>query len=88
MRSERELEDIVASPYSKKIVENILSSGHRAALEFDFFIFGLEGYSRGDQLDAQALWPPTLSSPAGQNWAENAGIQWCIRAMRRNLPRR
>lgn len=46
VRSERELEDIVASPYSKKIVENILSSGHRAALEFDFFIFGLEGYSR------------------------------------------
>src|SRR5574344_45464 len=46
VRSERDLEDIVASPYSKKIVENILSSGHRAALEFDFFIFGLEGYSR------------------------------------------
>ena len=31
VRSERDLEDIVASPYSKKIVENILSSGHRAA---------------------------------------------------------
>lgn len=46
VRSERELEDIVASPYDKKIVENILSSGHWAALEFDFFIFGLEGYSR------------------------------------------
>ena len=46
VRSERSLEDIVASPYSRQIVENILSSGHRAALEFDFFLFGVEGYSR------------------------------------------
>lgn len=46
VRSERNLEDIAASPYSRKIVENILASGHRAALEFDFFLFGVEGYSR------------------------------------------
>ncbi len=46
VRSERSLEDIAASPYSRKIVENILSSGHGAALEFDFFLFGVEGYSR------------------------------------------
>ena len=46
VRSERELEEIVASPYSRKIVQNILDSGHRAALEFDFFLFGVEGYSR------------------------------------------
>ena len=44
--SERSLDDIVASPYSRKIVQNILESGHRAALEFDYFIFGLEGFSR------------------------------------------
>ncbi len=46
VRSERSLDDIAASPYSRQIVENILSSGHRAALEFDFFLFGVEGYSR------------------------------------------
>lgn len=46
VRSERSLEDIAASPYSREIVRNILSSGHRAALEFDYFIFGVEGYSR------------------------------------------
>ncbi|EGW51008.1 hypothetical protein HMPREF1022_01962 [Desulfovibrio sp. 6_1_46AFAA] len=46
VRSERELEDIAASPYSRQIVRNILSSGHRAALEFDYFLFGVEGYSR------------------------------------------
>lgn len=46
VRSERQLEDIAASPYSRQIVRNILSSGHRAALEFDFFLFGVEGYSR------------------------------------------
>ena len=46
VRSERALEDIAASPYNKAIVENILNSGHRAALEFDYFIFGVEGFSR------------------------------------------
>ena len=46
VRSERALEEIVASPYSRQIVRNILDSGHRAALEFDYFLFGVEGYSR------------------------------------------
>ena len=46
VRSERSLEDIIASPYAKNIVENILECGHKAALEFDFFLFGVEGYSR------------------------------------------
>lgn len=46
VRSERSLDEIVASPYSKRIVQNILDSGHGAALEFDFFLFGVEGYSR------------------------------------------
>lgn len=46
VQSERNLEEIVASPYSRQIVQNILDSGHRAALEFDFFLFGVEGYSR------------------------------------------
>ena len=46
VRSERSLEEIAASPYSRQIVRNILESGHRAALEFDFFLFGVEGYSR------------------------------------------
>lgn len=46
VRSERELEEIAASPYSRQIVQNILDSNHRAALEFDYFLFGLDGYSR------------------------------------------
>lgn len=44
--SERSLEEIAASPYSRQIVRNILDSNHLAALEFDYFIFGVEGYSR------------------------------------------
>jgi thymidylate synthase (FAD) len=44
--SEKSLEEILASPYDKKIVENILSSNHKAVLEFDQFIFGVEGYAR------------------------------------------
>lgn len=43
---ERTLEDIISSPYDKKIVNNIINSGHKAAVEFDYFIFGVEGYSR------------------------------------------
>jgi thymidylate synthase (FAD) len=46
VKSERPLQEIVNSPYSQKIVENILSCGHKAALEFDYFVFGVEGYSR------------------------------------------
>lgn len=44
--SERELEEIIASPYSAKIVKNILANGHLAATEFDYFIFGISGFSR------------------------------------------
>lgn len=46
VKSERPLEEIIASPYSKTIVDNILTCGHKAALEFDFFLFGVEGFSR------------------------------------------
>ena len=46
VRSERPLLEIIESPYSPKIVRNILEAGHRAALEFDYFLFGVEGYSR------------------------------------------
>ena len=45
-RSERDLDDIIASPYDKEIVENILNSNHLSATEFDYFIFGIQGYSR------------------------------------------
>jgi len=44
--SERSLEDIASSEYNRKIVENIINSNHLAATEFDYFIFGVEGYSR------------------------------------------
>jgi len=46
VRSERALEEIIASPYDKKVVHNIINSGHKAVVEFDYFIFGVEGYSR------------------------------------------
>lgn len=46
VRSERELEDIISTPYSSKLVKRIIDSGHEAAVEFDFFIFGVEGYAR------------------------------------------
>lgn len=46
VKSERSLEEIIASPYDKKLVFNIINSGHKAAVEFDYFIFGVEGYSR------------------------------------------
>ena len=45
-RSEKSLTEILASPYDANIVKNILNSGHKAAVEFDYFIFGVEGFSR------------------------------------------
>lgn len=44
--SEKSLKDIIASPYDKNIIKNILNSGHYSCAEFDHFIFGIEGYSR------------------------------------------
>ncbi|MGI6120073.1 MAG: FAD-dependent thymidylate synthase, partial [Desulfosporosinus sp.] len=46
VKSERSIEEIIASPYDKTIVRKIINSGHKAAVEFDYFIFGVEGYSR------------------------------------------
>ncbi|HHU76030.1 MAG TPA: FAD-dependent thymidylate synthase [Firmicutes bacterium] len=46
VKSERSLDEIIASPYDKRLVYNIINSGHKAAVEFDYFIFGVEGYSR------------------------------------------
>ncbi len=44
--SEKSLDEIIAAPYSKKIVSNIINSGHKAAVEFDYFLFGIEGFAR------------------------------------------
>lgn len=44
--SERSLDEIIATPYSKELVLRIVNSGHKAAVEFDYFLFGLEGYAR------------------------------------------
>lgn len=44
--TERSVEDILGSEYDKRIVKSIIEKGHEAALEFDWFLFGVEGYSR------------------------------------------
>ncbi len=45
-RSVRPVTEIMESPYSPELLSKILASNHRAALEFDYFLFGVEGYSR------------------------------------------
>ena len=45
-RSERSLDEIIASDYNRGLVRSIVEKGHLAATEFDYFIFGVEGYSR------------------------------------------
>ncbi|MPM60678.1 Thymidylate synthase ThyX [bioreactor metagenome] len=45
-RSERGLEEIIASPYNAELVRSIVEKGHLAATEFDYFLFGVEGFSR------------------------------------------
>ncbi len=45
-RSEKSLADILATPYDERLVRTILDKGHLAATEFDYFLFGVEGYSR------------------------------------------
>lgn len=45
-RSEKSLDELVGAPHDVELVRRIVQSGHEAALEFDWFIFGVEGYSR------------------------------------------
>lgn len=44
--SNRDFEDIIVDDYNKTLVNNILNSGHLAVAEFDYWIFGVEGFSR------------------------------------------
>ena len=45
-RSPKSVLEIKDSPYSPKLVEHILKSGHLAATEFDYYVFGVENVSR------------------------------------------
>ena len=45
-RTEKDVEDLIASPQSKQLIRDLINSGHKAALEFDEFIFGVQGYAR------------------------------------------
>ena len=45
-RTEKNLAEILASPYNANLVHSIVEKGHLAATEFDYFLFGVEGYSR------------------------------------------
>ena len=45
-RTEKDVEEIIASPQSKKLISDLIASKHVAALEFDDFIFGIQGYAR------------------------------------------
>lgn len=45
-RSEKGLDELLASDEDVKLVRSIIDKGHLAATEFDYFLFGVEGYSR------------------------------------------
>ena len=45
-KGEKDIESIIGSAQSKKIIKDLIESGHKASLEFDEFIFGIDGYSR------------------------------------------
>lgn len=45
-RTEKDLDGIIADEDTAKILRHLVKSGHKAALEFDDFIFGVEGYAR------------------------------------------
>lgn len=79
VRSERSLDEIIASPYSKRIVDNILNSGHGAALEFDYFLFGVEGYSRVTEVQlVRKRMASYLIKSGARNSEANAFFPWFI----------
>lgn len=46
IRSEKTLDEILALPEDIELVRKIVNSGHKSIVEFDYFIFGIEGYAR------------------------------------------
>lgn len=45
-RAEEDLQHLITDEETKKIIRHLIDSGHTSALEFDQFIFGIEGYAR------------------------------------------
>lgn len=45
-RSEKDLDEIIAMPYNSGLVEKVVSMGHLATTEFDYFVFAVENVSR------------------------------------------
>lgn len=45
-RAEKDLDELITDEETKKIIKHLIDSGHTSALEFDQFIFGIEGYAR------------------------------------------
>lgn len=45
-RSTKDIDDIISNDYNKNLVKTIIESGHLAATEFDYYLFGIQGYSR------------------------------------------
>ncbi|MCM1213996.1 MAG: FAD-dependent thymidylate synthase [Lachnospiraceae bacterium] len=45
-RAEEDLAHLITDEDTKKIIRHLISSGHTSALEFDQFIFGIEGFAR------------------------------------------
>jgi thymidylate synthase (FAD) len=45
-RTEKDLESIIGSEYDKKLLKSAIDKGHLSVAEFDYFVFGVEGYSR------------------------------------------
>lgn len=46
VRTEKDIKEIISSDYDAQLVNNILSSGHMAVTEFDYFLFGVQGFAR------------------------------------------
>lgn len=46
VRLERPIAEIIDAPRNDELIQRLLDSGHLSALEFDSYIFGIEGYSR------------------------------------------
>lgn len=45
-RTNKDIESLIGSDSDKKLIKDIVESGHNAALEFDDFIFVIEAYAR------------------------------------------
>lgn len=69
--TKKDIEELIAAPQDKQIIKEIINSAYTKALEFDDFIFGIQGYSHLSEIQINAN---CISSSIFKNGKYNTNV--------------